>query len=1073
MPHRSRSLLLAALAATVAALAPAAAHATPPGANGPLFLNLKESNEFRMVDPDGGLDQAEPPVWAGGGMRGLMTSSPDGLHLGYFTSDDQRIAVSDIDGSHEHLLPGTDQAKDLVFSPDGTQIAFTAADKLWLVAVDGKSAPVRLGTTTLLAAESLDWAQDDSEIVVSAAGAGAQRDLYAVDPHTGATHPLTATSTVAEDEPTFAPDGSRLAFQVSDGSGPLRLDVMDADGSGRHTILTEPIDAPTWSPDGTRIAFLTEQPQVNESIASVTPDGGNRKLVALDDGVDLMWSIKQGTGNKLPVAGFTVAPAQPYTGGDTVLTSTATDPDGSIAAQAWDLDGDGQYDDATGPTAHVTFTTPGAHAVALRVRDERAGVATARQTLTVLQGGIPGAAFAVDPATPIVGQTATFTAAPNDDPRAQVVHHEWDFDGDGTFDADTGTARTVQHTYGAVGHVTAKLRVTDADGDRTTGTVSFDVRDEVRCGSERAGRLVLDGCLVVRGSRRIAPQGVTINGMTFGATPHAMLAIDVAAGRAVAVPTGVAEAFLRDGAALPDAAQTLPVSACGDDLGTAAPALTGFGGDHDLATHLSLADGKTFAGMRPTGVGAIEFGDASAKFSISGLFPRLLLNWGAEARGEYATTPDCATRKLTVRVGSFVSRIIRIPEIRLEWTGGNRFEGIADIRMADVFGFPQITANVVATDGHIRTASFHLDPGRLLSQNLSVSSADGSMRFDRGQEELELRTRMATTLQLFGSPFLGVQGLLRFSHDGLHIEGLVDLVGHQLGYGYLDVNPDLSIDAGVEADFRTGPVYLTGQADGFLDVKRQQAELYGTAKLGIDGIGHLGGELVISTKGIGACGDFGPLHPGFTQRWGMHLPDIFVKSCDFGDVRVPRATAAGAAVAGAKSVRLARGLRGAVLVAKGRPGHAPRVRVSGPGGVTITSRADGRASRNGTRWLVVSDARAGTTNVLLARPRGGRWTVRSLDGRALRSVGAANALPAVRVKARRAGKTLRWTLRRIAGQSVRFVELGAGDARRVLKTTTAARGHITYKKTKGARRIVAEVVQNGMLRTRVVVIRKV
>jgi hypothetical protein len=523
---------------------------------------------------------------------------------------------------------------------------------------------------------------------------------------------------------------------------------------------------------------------------------------------------------------------------------------------------------------------------------------------------------------------------------------------------------------------------------------------------------------------------------------------------------------------LPGRAQTLPVSACGDELGTAAPALSGFGGDHALETPLTLTDGKTFAGLRPTSVGPISFGDGTARFGVNGLFPRLLLNWTAEARGEYTTSPDCAQRKLTVRIGSFASRIVRIPEIRLEWTGGNRFEGIADIRVADIFGFPRIEAKVVATDGRIRYATFHVDSGRILGQGLSVSSADGTMRFDRGQEELELRTRMETSLALFGNPFVAIQGLMRFSHDGFHIEGLVDLVGKRLGYGYLDINPDLSLDAGVEAEFRSGPVYLTGEAQGFVDVKQQRAELYGKAKLGIDGIGHLGGEFVISTKGIGACGDFGPVHPGFTQRWGMHWPDLFVNSCDFGDVRVARASSARAAAAGVKTTTVGAGRRAAVLVAKGRPGHAPHVRVTGPGGLTITSRANGKASKS-KRWLIVSDAAAGTTNVLILRPRGGTWKVRELDGRGLRSVGTANALPAVRVKARRAGKALRWTLRPIAGQSVRFVEVGAGDARRMLKTTNKPRGTMTYKKAKGAKRIVAEVVQNGMLRTKVVVIKKV
>src|SRR4051812_3213462 len=1071
MPLRSRSLLLAALAVATAALAPAA-HATPPGANGPLFVGQKESNDYVLVDPAGGLDQPDAVGWGHGGMRGSMASSPDGLHVADISADDDRIAVSDTAGDDERLLPSTAGALELAFSPDGGQIAFTRHDHVWLVATDGKTAPVQLGVSTLLAAETLDWAQDGSEIVVSAAGAGGKRDLYAVDPHTGATTPLTATDTLDEDQPTFAPDGERLAFAVAGAAGASRLDAMAADGSGRHTVLDEPVDHPSWSPDGTRIAFLTQRPELNEAIASVKPDGAGRTKVSLTDGVDLMWSIKPGTGNKAPTAGFTVVPAQPYTGGDTVLTSTSADPDGTLTWQEWDLDGDGQYDDATGPVAHVTFTTPGAHDVALRVRDDRAATAIAHQHLPVLKGGIPGAAFSVDPAAPIVGQTATFTAAPNEDPAAQVVRHEWDFDGDGTYDADTGAARTVQHTYTGVGHITAKLRVTDKEGDTTTQSVTFDVKDVVRCGPERAGRLVLDGCLVVKGDRRIAPQGVTINGVSFGATGGAQMAIDVAAGRAVAVGDDVAQDFLAGRAALPDSAQRLPVSACGDDLGTSAPVLSGFTAAGDVQADFALADGKTFAGLRPSSVGKLEFGDGTAKFSISGLLPRLLLNWTAEARGEFDFDPDCAKRKLVVRVGSFVSRIIRVPEIRLEWTGGNRFEGIADIRMADILGFPSIQANVVATDGHIRSATFHLNPGRILSGGLSVSSADGSMRFDRGSEEFELRTRMETSLELLGNPFLGVQGLMRFGHDGFHIEGLVDVVGKRVGFGHLDVNGDGTIDAGVEAEFRTGPVYLTGTADGFIDYKRHEAELYGEAKLGIDGIGHLGGQLVVSTKGIGACGDFGFVHPGFVQRWGAHLPDIFVKSCDFGDVRVARASAATAAAAGVQTVHVDSGQRAAVLQVKGRPGSAPHVRISGPGGTTITSRADGKASKT-RRWLIVSDPAAGTTNVLVLKPRGGTWKVRSLDGRALRSVGTADALPAAAVKLRGAGKALRWTLRPIAGQSVRFVEIGGGSARRVLKTTTKAHGTIAYKKARGAKRIVAEVVQNGMLRTKVVVIKKV
>ena len=59
--------------------------------------------------------------------------------------------------------------------------------------------------------------------------------------------------------------------------------------------------------------------------------------------------------NQTPTASFTVAPSAPETGQTVLFTDTSTDPDGSIAARAWDLDDDGQFDDGTGTTASRSF----------------------------------------------------------------------------------------------------------------------------------------------------------------------------------------------------------------------------------------------------------------------------------------------------------------------------------------------------------------------------------------------------------------------------------------------------------------------------------------------------------------------------------------------------------------------------------------------------------------------------------------------------------------------------------------------------------------------------------------------
>ena len=50
---------------------------------------------------------------------------------------------------------------------------------------------------------------------------------------------------------------------------------------------------------------------------------------------------------------------------------------------------------------------------------------------------------------------------------------EWDFEGDGTYDASGQTAR---HTYGAVGTFHATLKVTDSGGKSDTDTVTIEVR---------------------------------------------------------------------------------------------------------------------------------------------------------------------------------------------------------------------------------------------------------------------------------------------------------------------------------------------------------------------------------------------------------------------------------------------------------------------------------------------------------------------------------------------------------------------------------------------------------------------
>jgi PKD repeat protein len=122
----------------------------------------------------------------------------------------------------------------------------------------------------------------------------------------------------------------------------------------------------------------------NKTVTASYPSAGSRRIrlrVTDDDGVrDVrIWNVLV---NAAPTASFIVSPAKPLAGDTITLSSTSGDPDGPLASQRWDLDGDGQYDDGAG--AVVTKKLPaGSHVVRLRVTDGPGASATAERRITV------------------------------------------------------------------------------------------------------------------------------------------------------------------------------------------------------------------------------------------------------------------------------------------------------------------------------------------------------------------------------------------------------------------------------------------------------------------------------------------------------------------------------------------------------------------------------------------------------------------------------------------------------------------------------------------------------------------
>ncbi len=205
-----------------------------------------------------------------------------------------------------------------------------------------------------------------------------------------------------------------------------------------------------------------------------------------NSGVLISWGqdLSPATCSPEPVASFSATP-NPASAGDTVSldAKNSFDPVASIVKYEWDLDGNGSYEIVqqgtygSGGAGQLSQTFPrGAHTVGLRVTDDRGHTAT--KSVTVNVGSAPVVSLSASPAAPQTGQVVTFTAdAHSPDAGGSIARYQWDLNGDGTFETDTGSTPTAYTSFNRSGPVTVGVRVIDDAGVASTGTVQVTVTD--------------------------------------------------------------------------------------------------------------------------------------------------------------------------------------------------------------------------------------------------------------------------------------------------------------------------------------------------------------------------------------------------------------------------------------------------------------------------------------------------------------------------------------------------------------------------------------------------------------------
>ena len=227
----------------------------------------------------------------------------------------------------------------------------------------------------------------------------------------------------------------------------------------------------SWSSDNDAVAAVSTSGLVSGVAVAETPV----TITATSRGVTGTASIAVvPSTNTNPVVTIT-SPPSGFEGATVSVSATFTDDSGDVHAATIDwgegppaagtVDGTDGGGTVTG--SHV-YANDGSYAVTVTVTDNRGGAG--QGGATGLVANVPPVPSAGGPYSGVEGSPITFTASASD-PGADALTFAWDFDHDGTFQAEAFGA-TVQRAYTASRTYTVALQVSDDDASTLVTTTA-------------------------------------------------------------------------------------------------------------------------------------------------------------------------------------------------------------------------------------------------------------------------------------------------------------------------------------------------------------------------------------------------------------------------------------------------------------------------------------------------------------------------------------------------------------------------------------------------------------------------
>jgi PKD repeat protein len=318
---------------------------------------------------------------------------------------------------------------------------------------------------------SITWDLDDNSSSFNDGSGPTASKRYDcdVDDHDGGPPPCSITARIRVQDRQGDVDTASRSFTVRANTPPVAAFSVNPESpqTGQEVTLTSSSSDPDGRP-------LTERWDTDGNGSYETAGSSDRKITlsfpenevrtvglqVTDSGGTVRTTTRNITiRNRLPVASFDASAQEIDTGEPVEFTSTSTDPDGQVQTAEWDLDGDGEYDDATGNEVTHSFTDDGSRSVGLMVTDDDGGSDATSDQVTV-RNRRPTASFTYTPNAPFAGDEIVLTSTSTDSD-GQIEEYEWDFDGDVVVLDDHGPEARIR--FDQPGSYQVGLKVTDDD----------------------------------------------------------------------------------------------------------------------------------------------------------------------------------------------------------------------------------------------------------------------------------------------------------------------------------------------------------------------------------------------------------------------------------------------------------------------------------------------------------------------------------------------------------------------------------------------------------------------------------